>query len=76
MRVRPDLIFTHHESNAHQDHRATAELTWNTFRDHLIWSTKSRSTTATWVGRTRSSGSTLLPLGRRRGPSWAGSRRR
>ena len=32
----PDLIFTHHRNDAHQDHRLLAELTWNTFRDHLI----------------------------------------
>jgi len=32
----PDLIFTHRESDRHQDHRLIAELTWNTFRDHLI----------------------------------------
>jgi LmbE family N-acetylglucosaminyl deacetylase len=34
--VTPDLIFTHHRSDLHQDHRVTCELTWNTFRDHLI----------------------------------------
>ena len=34
--VAPDLIFTHHQQDAHQDHRLIAELTWNTFRDHLI----------------------------------------
>jgi len=34
--VSPDLIFTHHRNDAHQDHRLLAELTWNTFRDHLI----------------------------------------
>jgi LmbE family N-acetylglucosaminyl deacetylase len=32
----PDLIFTHRRDDAHQDHRVVAELTWNTFRDHLI----------------------------------------
>jgi LmbE family N-acetylglucosaminyl deacetylase len=32
----PDLIFTHHRSDLHQDHRLVCELTWNTFRDHLI----------------------------------------
>ncbi len=31
-----DLIFTHNGLDAHQDHRLIAELTWNTFRDHLI----------------------------------------
>jgi len=34
--VSPDLIFTHSRKDAHQDHRLLAELTWNTFRDHLI----------------------------------------
>ncbi len=32
----PDLIFTHRREDQHQDHRMVAELTWNTFRDHLI----------------------------------------
>jgi len=32
----PDLILTHHRGDFHQDHRLLAELTWNTFRDHLI----------------------------------------
>lgn len=35
-RVSPDLIFTQSRRDAHQDHRLIAELTWNTFRDHLI----------------------------------------
>lgn len=34
--VLPDLIFTHNRQDAHQDHRLIGELTWNTFRDHLI----------------------------------------
>jgi len=34
--VNPDLIFTHWNGDAHQDHRLISELTWNTFRDHLI----------------------------------------
>jgi len=34
--LEPDVIFTHHEGDRHQDHRLVAELTWNTFRDHLI----------------------------------------
>jgi LmbE family N-acetylglucosaminyl deacetylase len=33
---RPDLILTHWEGDRHQDHRIVSELTWNTFRDHLI----------------------------------------
>lgn len=32
----PDLIFTHYRNDAHQDHRLISELTWNTFRNHLI----------------------------------------
>jgi LmbE family N-acetylglucosaminyl deacetylase len=32
----PDLVLTHYEHDRHQDHRVLAELTWNTFRDHLI----------------------------------------
>jgi LmbE family N-acetylglucosaminyl deacetylase len=32
----PDIIFTHQCKDAHQDHRLLAELTWNTFRNHLI----------------------------------------
>jgi LmbE family N-acetylglucosaminyl deacetylase len=34
--VRPDVIFTHHRGDSHQDHRLVAELTANTFRNHLI----------------------------------------
>ena len=33
----PDLIFTHYRGDLHQDHRLLCELTWNTFRNHLIW---------------------------------------
>src|SRR5262249_22688519 len=32
----PDLILTHHRADAHQDHRLISELTWNTFRHHMI----------------------------------------
>jgi LmbE family N-acetylglucosaminyl deacetylase len=32
----PDLIFTHFRQDLHQDHRLACELTWNTFRNHLI----------------------------------------
>jgi len=35
-RLSPDLVFTHNGRDAHQDHRLISELTWNTFRDHLI----------------------------------------
>lgn len=34
--VSPDIIFTHQRMDLHQDHRLVSELTWNTFRDHLI----------------------------------------
>lgn len=32
----PDLIFTHRREDLHQDHRMACELTWNTFRSHMI----------------------------------------
>lgn len=32
----PDLIFTHYRHDLHQDHRLISELTYNTFRNHLI----------------------------------------
>jgi LmbE family N-acetylglucosaminyl deacetylase len=35
--VSPDLILTHYRHDRHQDHRLISDLTWNTFRDHLIW---------------------------------------
>lgn len=35
-RLSPDLIFTHYREDRHQDHRVISDLTWNTFRDHLI----------------------------------------
>ena len=34
--VRPDIVFTHRREDLHQDHRTLAEVTWNTFRHHLI----------------------------------------
>ncbi|HYW35661.1 MAG TPA: PIG-L deacetylase family protein [Balneolaceae bacterium] len=33
----PDIIFTHYRDDLHQDHRVVNELTWNTFRNHLIF---------------------------------------
>lgn len=33
---RPDLVFTHYRHDLHQDHRLISELTWNSFRDHVI----------------------------------------
>jgi LmbE family N-acetylglucosaminyl deacetylase len=32
----PDLIFTHYREDRHQDHRLVSDLTWNTWRNHLI----------------------------------------
>lgn len=34
--ISPDLIFTHYRHDLHQDHRTICDLTWNTFRNHLI----------------------------------------
>ena len=34
--VEPHLVLTHSRHDLHQDHRLACELTWNTFRDHLI----------------------------------------
>ena len=34
--IEPDLVLTHTRYDLHQDHRLVCELTWNTFRDHLI----------------------------------------
>jgi LmbE family N-acetylglucosaminyl deacetylase len=35
-RVTPDLVLTHYRDDRHQDHRTISDLTWNTFRDHLV----------------------------------------
>lgn len=32
----PDLILTHTRADLHQDHRLVCELTWNTWRNHLV----------------------------------------
>jgi len=34
--IKPDVIFTHYRQDRHQDHRLVSDLTWNTFRNHLI----------------------------------------
>jgi LmbE family N-acetylglucosaminyl deacetylase len=31
-----DLILTHNRDDRHQDHRLISDLTWNTFRNHLV----------------------------------------
>ena len=33
----PSLVLTHWQHDAHQDHRVLAELTFNTFRNHLVF---------------------------------------
>ena len=33
----PDVVFTHRLEDAHQDHRLVSELTWQTFRDAMIY---------------------------------------
>ena len=35
-RFDPDLVLTHYRDDRHQDHRVISDLTWNTFRNHLI----------------------------------------
>jgi LmbE family N-acetylglucosaminyl deacetylase len=32
----PDLILSHYRNDLHQDHRLISDMTWNTFRDHVI----------------------------------------
>lgn len=32
----PDVVLTHQGNDRHQDHRIISELTWNTFRNHLV----------------------------------------
>ena len=34
--IKPDIIFTHYRDDRHQDHRLISDLTWNTWRNHLI----------------------------------------
>lgn len=34
--LEPDVVFTHTRGDLHQDHRVVNELTWNTWRDHLV----------------------------------------
>jgi LmbE family N-acetylglucosaminyl deacetylase len=35
--VDADLILTHHGLDRHQDHSLVSQVTWQTFRDHMIW---------------------------------------
>jgi len=32
----PDLVFTHYRRDRHQDHRTLSDLTWNSWRRHLV----------------------------------------
>lgn len=32
----PTVVFTHYRDDRHQDHRVISDLTWNTFRNHLV----------------------------------------
>jgi LmbE family N-acetylglucosaminyl deacetylase len=36
LRCAPDVTFTHFRDDRHQDHRVISDLTWNTYRNHLI----------------------------------------
>jgi LmbE family N-acetylglucosaminyl deacetylase len=35
-RFDPDLVFTHFRNDLHQDHKTISDLTWTSFRNHLI----------------------------------------
>ena len=35
--IAPGLVLTHHGLDRHQDHRLVSDITWQTFRDHMIW---------------------------------------
>jgi LmbE family N-acetylglucosaminyl deacetylase len=34
--INPTLIFTHYRNDLHQDHREINQLTWNSYRNHLV----------------------------------------
>jgi len=34
--IQPDVVFTHCREELHQDHRVVGEITWNTFRNHVV----------------------------------------
>src|SRR5262249_42004280 len=34
--VEPDLVLCHQRQDLHQDHQVVSDLTWNTFRSHLV----------------------------------------
>jgi LmbE family N-acetylglucosaminyl deacetylase len=35
--IDPELVLTHHGLDRHQDHSLVSQVTWQTFRDHMIW---------------------------------------
>jgi LmbE family N-acetylglucosaminyl deacetylase len=35
--IEPSLVLTHHGLDRHQDHALVSQVTWQTFRDHMIW---------------------------------------
>ena len=35
--IDPHLVLTHHALDRHQDHSLISHVTWQTFRDHMIW---------------------------------------
>ena len=35
--IEPDLIFTHHAMDRHQDHGLISHVTWQTWRNHMVW---------------------------------------
>ena len=35
--IQPDLVLTHYREDRHQDHRLVSDLTWNTWRDSLVF---------------------------------------
>lgn len=36
LEFQPDVVFTHYREDRHQDHRVISDLTWNTFRNHMV----------------------------------------
>jgi len=44
----PDLVIVPCRDDAHQDHRLVAELTWSTFRDHLVLEYEIRVRRRSW----------------------------
>lgn len=70
IQTRPEWIFTHHSEDRHQDHRILAELTWNTFRNHLIFEYEVPKYDGGWAHRTASSRQVRLSRTRRSPPLW------